>query len=406
MHGETPTLLGLLAILFLGLIVPDLFRRTVHLPFVTSIILIGALLGPHGFNVIASNEVIDFFGFLGFTFLMLMAGLETHISEVKKSARPIFILAAINAAIPFATGLLIARIFGYDWVASVLLGTIFVSSSVAVIIPFLKNRKIGSTIRQIMLPAFVIQDLVSMMLLASVFQSISNETTFPLPVYFAILLISIGVLYAVVPRLADQFIKKRLLNKKQQHEDELRFVIVLLIAVLLYFSALGVHPILAAFLVGMLLADVGTHQGIASKIHILGYGLFVPVFFFVVGTEMNLGIFLELNYRDMLIASVIIGLIASKFFSGLLAGKIVGFDTKESMVYGSVSTAQLTTTLAAAYAAATLGIFDDTMITAIVTLSVITNIGVPIALNAIIGTKKKKVSSAATLQTMEKLLTR
>ncbi|MDA1208601.1 MAG: cation:proton antiporter [bacterium] len=398
MEGEHQTLLSLLLILSFGLIVPELFKRTMHLPFVTSLILIGSVLGPHGFDYIESNEVINFFGFLGFTFLMLMAGLETHVSEVKKSAGKICTLAVINASIPFAVGIGIGRFFGYSWLQSLLIGTIFISSSVAIIIPFVSAKGFGSDVRKLMLPAFVIQDLFSMMMLASIFHAVSPMTRFSLPVYFFVLFISIAVLYITVPILANHFVGKKFLRRqKNLHEDELRFVLVLLIAVLLYFSALGVHPILAAFLVGILLADVVTSKSISTKIHTLGYGLFVPVFFFIVGMEMDMTIFAKFNLSNLLVLSIAAGLILSKFLSGFIAGSLIGLKPCRAALFGTVSMAQLTTTLAAAYAAAAVGLFDETLITAIVAMTIITNVLVPIGLQVILQKKYSRIRKSIAL---------
>ena len=380
MHVETETLFGLLLILSLGLIVPDIFKKTLHLPFVTSLIIIGSIFGPYGLDIIESNEIIEFFGFLGFTFLMLMAGLETHISELKKAIGKISILASINAGIPFVVGLSIGRLFGYGWATSLLLGTIFVSSSVAIIVSFSKSGRFSKTVKDIMLPAFVIEDLLSMILLASIFQSAGENAAYPLPVYFLILIFSIVILFVSIPPISKYFIRRHILTKKIRHEDQVRYVMVLLIAVLLYFSALGVHPILAAFLVGMLLADLITSEIIFTKIQTLGYGLFVPVFFFIIGMDMDLTIFTHLDVKNLLIMSVIFGLILSKLISGFAAGKIVKLNNKDATMFGAVSTTQLTTTLAAAYAGFSLGLFDETLVTAVVTLSIVTNIFVPVSM--------------------------
>ena len=387
MHGETQTLLGLLAILTLGLIVPEIFKRTLRLPFVTSVIIIGSIFGPYGFNIIESNEVIEFFGFLGFTFLMLMAGLETHVSELKKQIGKISILASLNAGIPLAVGIGIGRAFGYGWTSSLLLGTIFVSSSVAIIVSFMKSGKFSSATKDLMLPAFVLEDLLSMILLASIFQSVSTTTTYSLPVYFVILIFSILILFLIIPPLAKYFIRQHILTKKVRHEDQLRFVIILLMAMLLYFSALGVHPILAAFLVGMLLADLVESETILTKIETLGYGLFVPVFFFIVGMEMDLTIFAQFDMKNILIISVVGGLILSKLLSGFIAGKLINLSNKDAFTFGTVSATQLTTTLAAAYAGFSLGLFDETLVTAVVTLSVVTNLLVPITMRMFLDTK-------------------
>ena len=75
------TVLVLLIILFLGLIGPELFKR-LRLPFITSLIIIGSIVGPFGFDYIHSNDIIEFFGFLGpngagkTTFLHLLVGLK------------------------------------------------------------------------------------------------------------------------------------------------------------------------------------------------------------------------------------------------------------------------------------------------------------------------------------------
>lgn len=383
MHVESETLLGLLMILFLGLIVPEIFKKTLHLPFVTSIIIIGSVFGPYGLDMIESNEVIEFFGFLGFTFLMLMAGMDTHIGKLKKSIKSIGTLAIINASIPLATGVTIGRIFGYGWMTSLLLGTIFASSSVAIIVSFMKSGRFSKTVTDVMLPAFVIEDLLSMILLASIFQSVDGNSSYSLPVYFIILVFSVVILFLSIPPLARAFIRKHSLTKKASHEDQLRFVIILLIAVLLYFSALGVHPILAAFLVGMLLADLVTSETILGKIETMGYGLFVPVFFFIVGMDMDLTIFSQFDIRNTLIISIIAGLILSKFLSGYLGGRLVKLGKRDSAMFGSVSTTQLTTTLAAAYAGASLGLLNETLVTAVITLSIITNLLVPLLMRSI-----------------------
>ena len=132
------TLIILFGILPIGLIIPELFKK-LRIPFVTSIILAGAVLGPKGFNFIQSNHAIDFFGFLGMTFLMLMAGMETDIDKLKKLKHKVFIMAGFNSLVPLIVGFAITKYFGYPWLTSILVGVIFMSSSVAIIVPTLKS---------------------------------------------------------------------------------------------------------------------------------------------------------------------------------------------------------------------------------------------------------------------------
>jgi len=373
------TIFVLLLILILGLVIPELFKK-LRLPFITSLILAGAFFGPNGFGYIQPNEVIEFFGFLGAVFLMFMAGLEVKLSYLKRIKGDVGIMAVLNGIIPFMVGVTIVRLFGFSWVSALLIGVVFISSSIAVIAASVRgtglmDKKIGKAI----VSAAVMEDMASLLLLAVILQTISPITKFPSPIYFSILILSLALIIYLLPRAHEYFIK--FVGKRGDYEEQVRFTIVVLMAVLVYFSGLGVHPIVAAFLVGLLLSDIITSEVIRDKLHTLGYGLFVPVFFFIIGMQMELSMFTHFDYRDVLLISIIGGLIASKFFSGYIAGRIVGFKHKHSTMFGVTSTAQLTTTLAVVYTASSLQMIDSTLLTAIIILSIVTTIGVPVMLS-------------------------
>lgn len=373
------TILALLIILFVGLLGPEVFRR-LKLSYFSSLIILGAVLGPHGLSIVAEDPIISFFGFLGFAFLMFMAGLESNPSASPKSRKHVAILTIINSLVPMATGVLIVRLFGYDWGTAALTGIILASSSVAIIFPAIKSTKLFKKDEgKVMVAAVLFEDMFSLVMLAVFLQSVAPITGFPIPVYFAILLVSVIALKFALPKIAKKILaNKSFTSRREEHEEELRFIIVILIAVLVFFQFLGVHPILAAFLVGLLLSDVLTSEETREKIHTLGFGIFVPVFFFVVGTQMDLTIFAEIDNRNVLIISLILAGIGSKFLSGYLAGRIVGFSSSHSTVFGVVSTTHLTTALAATFAASSLGLLDTTLVTAIIGLTIVTTVFAPL----------------------------
>lgn len=385
---EGPVLV-LLFILFIGLIVPELAKK-LKLPYITVLILLGAILGPNGFDYVQHNTIVDFFGFLGAAFLLLMAGLEAKLNQLQNLRKKIYVMSALNGLIPFAVGVAITKFFGYSWISSLLVGIVFFSSSFAIIIPILKSAKLfKKQIGQTIASAVIIEDIASLLLLAVVLQTVAPITQFPLPIYFAILLISVVIMKVFIPGFAKYLFSTRWKEQDEQ-ESQLRFVIVLLMAVLFYFSLLGVHPISAAFLVGILLADVVTSNNLYNKLHTLAYGLFVPVFFFVVGMEMDLTIFTYIDFQEVIVFCLVIGLIVSKFLSGYFASRWDKFSKKNSLIFGIASTTQLTTTLAVTYAASKLGLLDTTLVTGIVLISVITTVLSPWILSIIV--QKKKVS--------------
>jgi Kef-type K+ transport system membrane component KefB len=379
------TLAILLVILTLGLLVPEIFRRF-NIPFITIVILAGALIGPYGLNYIQPNEIISFFGFLGMTFLLLMAGLETKVEKVYKYRKKIAMMAFLNGLIPFLVGLTIARIFGYSWLASLLVGTIFISSAIAIIIPSLKSAKLfEKNVGQVMLTSILAVDVMGLIIFGIIFQSISTNPTLPFEFFIVLLFASIAALFFFTPTISKYLLRTRAANETQ-HESQLRFVIVFAIGALVLFSWIGVHPILAAFLVGLSLSfslPKDRSRVIEGKLHTLGYGLFIPVFLFVIGMEMNLRILARFDITNLLMVSIVFGLIISKFASGYVAGRMVKFSHKHALSFGSATMIKLTTTLAISYAAFSAGIFDTVLVTSMIILTMVTTFLGPLAVNYI-----------------------
>lgn len=373
------TLLVLLLILSVGLVVPELFRK-LRLPYVTSLILVGAFLGPNGIAAVEPNETIAFFGFLGLTFLMFMAGLETRVEHIRHSLWKVGLMALINGGFPALVGFAVAKGFGYGTSAALMVAVIFISSSVAIIIPSLKDVKLfKKEAGQLIVSAVVMEDVLSLILLGLLLQSVEPITNLPLPIYFAILVLSVVFLKAVLPKLS-RIVMKQGFFKHEEHEDQLRFVIVVLMAVLLYFSALGMHPIVAAFLLGLILSGAIVSDKIFTQLHTIGYGLFVPVFFFMIGTQLDFSVFQGANSSLSFLLTIVLVSVAAKLSSGYVAGRAAGIAKKHAAMFGVASTVQLTTSLAATQAAFTLGIIDAALLTSMVLLSIITTVFSPLVL--------------------------
>jgi len=375
MVEEGATLIVLLIVLSLGLIIPELLKKF-RIPLITLIILAGSIFGPYGFGYVEVNPILSFFGFLGMTFLMLMAGLETDISKTYHSKYKILTLALFNGFIPFVTGFLITMLFGYSVITSLLIGVIFISSSVHVIIPSLhknKGDKNKWTI-QVILSAVMFADIVSLIAMGIIFQNIEPITSFPLPLYFASLIALITFLFLFMPKLTNYFMQHNF-SGEDSYERGIRFVLVVIIGSLSLFTILGVHPIMAAFLTGLSLSGFvmkDKTKKIYHKLHTLGFGLFVPVFFFIVGMEMDLTMLQRFNVSDLLMISLIVGLILSKVFSGYIGGRIIKMPKEDALKFGIISMTQLTTTLAVTYTASSMGIIDSNITTSIILLAIIT----------------------------------
>ncbi|MFP4117579.1 MAG: cation:proton antiporter [Candidatus Woesearchaeota archaeon] len=360
----------LLVILSLGLIIPELFRK-LHLPFITGIILTGAILGPSGTGVIENDPVIEFFGFMGMIFLMLMAGIDTDIERLKKMRHKIFIIAGFNGFIPFATGFLIAFLFGYDLMTSVLAGVIFIASSVAIVISMLKDSKMyKKRIGQITASSAIMLDAIGLMAITMILKERETLKEVPYALYLLLLLGSVMVVFYLLPKFTEFMFKHYLTSGNKN--SELRLAIIVVMAVLAFFSLLDVHPVLSAFITGVTLSHIIKSEKLYSKIKTIGNTLFVPVFLFIVGMELDFSVLIDVGNGTEIIIVFVIGIILSKLLSGFIGGRIIKLSVKESALYGSASTIHLTTALAVTYAARSMNLLDDVMMAAIISITIIT----------------------------------
>ena len=366
----------LLIILSLGLIIPELFKK-IKLPFITGIILAGAVLGPNAINIIEIDQTIEFFGLLGMIFLMLIAGLDTNLDHLKKMKHKIFIISGFNGIIPFTTGFLIATHFGYDVLTSFIVGIVFISSSVALLITMFKNSKLfNKKIGQITTSSILMLDAFSLLALTLVFHEKNQNTTLPSIIYLIVLFVTVFAIFYLLPKFTKIMFKHYL--KSGSKENELRLAIVVIMGVLVIFSFLNVHAILSAFIAGVTLSHIIKSERLYSKIKTIGYSFFIPVFFFVIGMELDLNAFTKLNEGTFVISSLVLGLLIAKLLSGYFGGRFIGLKNKESALYGSASTVHLTTALAITYAAMSKNILDNVLVTSIIMITIISTIVGPI----------------------------
>jgi len=379
-----PGLLPFFVVLLAGLLFSEIFKR-LHLPYVNALILAGILIGPFLLNLIEIDETVTFLGSIGVVFLMFIAGSEVKIESLKNIGKNIIVLSALNGIVPFITGFSIGLLFGYDYFTCIVLGTIFVSSSIAVIIPSLEsNRLLDTKIGRTIISATVFEDIGSLILLAVILQSFTRQTPLPLPVYVPTIILLIVALKVIIPEIQKKYYRKK--KGKDLFESELRFVLVTLIATVLLFELLGMHSIIAGFVIGILLGEAITGR-IEEKIRTISYGIFIPTFFLIIGMRTDLSVFLSVT-SVMLTLSVVAGLVASKIASGWVAGRLIKFSSEESLLIGVTTIPQLSTTLAAAFAALQFGLLDQELITSLVMLSIVTTFIAPLTIKFIVSRRK------------------
>ena len=374
---------------FLILMASVLFSTTFrkfHLPWVIALIVAGIVIGPHGLRIVELNPTIDFMGQIGLIFLMFMAGLEVKFSHFREFRKGVAGLALINGIVPFLVGFGIGYFFDFGLLASTLLGIIFMSSSIAVIIPSLEangvlNTKLGRSI----VSSTIIVDVASLILLSILLQSIQPVTALPLPFFYILLAIILVAFRYGLPKIRALIPRRR--DKKDLFESEVRIIFVLLLGTVVTFELLGLHPIIAGFFAGLILSDSITSEILIEKLRTLSYGIFIPVFFVVVGMSADISVFTYGAGIFGLVVAVLLGSMISKFLSGWFGARISGFQNNDAITFGFATIPQLSTTLAVAFTAVELGILESELAVAMIILSIVTTLVAPIAVRFMQRTK-------------------
>ena len=353
------------------------FFTRIKVPWVVALIFGGLAIGPYGLGIFSPDETISFLANIGLVFLMFMAGLETRFSDIAGLKGKIVFVAFLNSFIPALIGVVVGLVLGYDWTTALFLGVIFMSSSIAILIPSFQTLKIiGSQFGKLIVGATIAIDALSLILL-SIFLQIESDTSLTLILisYPFIILILISLAW-LIPKIRSRF--KEQAEEQDLFEKELRFILLILIGLVVFFELVGLHAIIAGFFAGLILAKSVKSKITKAKLHAVSYGLFIPLFFVVVGSNIDLDVFSNAKQAILLVSTVVLASIIAKALSGWLAGKILGYTNKESLFIGISTTPSLSTTLAVAFLGFGQGILSQDLLTAIIILSVVTSILAPI----------------------------
>ncbi len=378
-------------IILTALVFSQVFGRF-HVPWIIALIVGGMIVGPHGLGIVTPDSTLEFFKNLGLVFLMFMAGLHVRFSGMKLVWKESLFIAGIAGAFSFVTGMGVGILLGYDLAVSILLGIIFISSSIAVLVPFLEKRGLlYSRIGRTAVSTVMIQDIASLVFLAIALQYLFVTTSLPLPLFVVLLIITlfiIGVVKWGIPRLRKAFSALEG-EKKDVFEKDIRLVFAVLVGMVVISEALGLHSIIGAFFAGIILSETIKGTLLKEKIHVLAYGLFIPIFFVVLGAQTDITVFWGAKEMIFLFFTIIFASMVSKFVGGMISARLVGFTKHQSMFMGTVGIPQLSTTLAVVAVGQHLGILDANLVTALIFLSITTTFTGPV-LSGYIFKKVKK----------------
>ncbi|MBB4823406.1 monovalent cation:proton antiporter-2 (CPA2) family protein [Sporosarcina luteola] len=301
-----------------------------HQPAVLGEIIAGVLLGPSVLGFIEPSDLLSAFSTIGVILLMFIAGLETDISEFKRSAKSAAFVGFGGIIIPLLVGYFIGGIMELTNLQSWFLGVMLSATSVSISVQalkemnYLKTRE-GTTI----LGAAVLDDIVVMIILVFLMsfaggEEISLTMLVINKLLFFIFAILIG--WKVIPWLMDR------LTKLPVSETVISSALIICLAYAFAAEYMGVASIIGAYIAGIAIGSTKFNHIVLKKVETISYSLFVPIFFAYIGISAEFtGVFT--NFGLIILLSVLA--IFSKFIGAGAGAKCSGFGWKSSMGIGS-----------------------------------------------------------------------
>lgn len=334
------------AILFIAVLViasklgGELLHR-IGQPTILGNVLAGIIVGPAFLALVHPIEAIELFVSIGVFFLFFLIGLEEiDIAGLFKVMRgKIFAGSAVAFLMPFLAAGLFGLAIDMDFIQSFAIASVIAASSLGVTAKVLSELgKLKSTIGLEIFTVTAIVEFIAI-IFVSVFIQIDTSSDFPEIAEMAWLFAKMLIFFAIAGLVSVLVLPRffRLLKKHLRAQEAYFAIVIGIILLVAYFAEIsGIHGAIGALLLGIAVSRMNREEyhEISKNISVIGYGIFIPIFFAGIGLHFSLA-FLELEWW---IIVVFIGIMTGvKFLSSYVAVRIANMKPATTVAYGVMS---------------------------------------------------------------------
>lgn len=389
----------IIVLIFCGRLLGEVMQR-IGQPAVIGQLLAGLLLGPSVLGLfwpdaqhflfpkaIEQKAMLDAVAQVGILMLLLLTGMETDLKLVRKVGAPALSISVAGIVVPFACGFALGEFLPESLlphpearlITSLFLGTALSISSVKIVAMVVREMHfMRRNVGQIVVSAAITDDTIGWIIIAITFSLAQSGSVEPLSlaksvlgtIAFLVFSLTLGrrIVFSMIRWANDNFVSE---------VPVISTIFVIMGAMALTTSAIGVHSVLGAFVAGILVGEspILTKQ-IDQQLRGMITGFFAPVFFGLAGLSADLTV---LNSWTLVYLTAGLILIASigKFAGAFIGGKIGGLTGRESFALASGMNARGSTEVIVATIGLSLGMLNESLFTMIVTMAVVTTMAMP-----------------------------
>jgi Kef-type K+ transport system membrane component KefB len=305
--------------------------RLIKQPQILAYVIVGVLITPV-FKLVTNTTIVESMSTIGIAFLLFIVGMEMDLKKLKNVALVSSVGGAIQIALVFIFGYLIAIMLGFLSLEASYIGLMLAFSSTMVVMKLLSDKRELNTLHgRIVVGILLLQDMVAIFAL-SILTSIDGFAWS----IFGVSVIKFISLFAIA-YLLSRFVFPRYFRFAAKNEE---LLLISSIAVCFVFSLafhfLGFSIAIGAFIAGVALGNLDYSYEIIGKIKSLR-DFFALLFFVSLGMALSLSVL-----KDMWL-QIIILLLAVMFLKPFVIMLICSLFkyTKKPSFLASLSLAQI-----------------------------------------------------------------
>jgi Kef-type K+ transport system membrane component KefB len=361
-------------------------------PAVIVEIILGVIIGPYVLDLIPDVGYIDFLASTGFLFLIFLAGFEINVNKiiatlpVKKLRRVDIISNTIllsgliylgSLALAFPFGWILNRAFNVDMVFFALL---MPTVALSIIVPILKaDGELQQKFGQVLLMEGAIATIMSIILISLYSGVLKHGFRFELLLFSVIFLVFI-VTYIIGRRLLRIRVFQKLLYRLEHAASQIRVrgTLALMLFFIIIANLINTELVMGAFFCGTLLSMFVSKErsALLFKLDGMSYGFFIPIFFIMVGVDLELSALTSFRSSLPLIFGVFLGFIITQVLPALLMIKVFGF--KKALAGGILLSSRLGLSIAYGQIGLSLGVISRADNAGIVTAAILASLLSPV----------------------------
>ncbi len=397
--SEVVFLCQIILLLVAGRVMGEAMLR-IGQPAVMGQLIAGLLLGPSVLGQLSPDlqhaifppnreqkAMIDAVSQLGILMLLLLTGMETDLSVMRKSRSTALSVSLTGISVPFICGFVLGELLPESMlpnpeqrlITSLFLGTALSISSVKIVAMVVREMNfMRRTVGQLIVTSAIIDDTTCWIIMAVTFGLASHGHVDAASLTQSVVGTALFLVVSFTLGRRLVFFLIRWANDTLVSEVPVITTILVVMGIMaLITHAIGVHTILGAFVAGILVGQSPIlTRHIGEQLRGLITALFMPVFFGVAGLNADLRVL-----EDPSLLLLALGFIAiaslGKFSGAFIGGAIGGLTWRESLALGWGMNARGSTEVIVASLGLSMGALSQDLFTIIVTMAIVTTMAMP-----------------------------